>query len=160
MPQFEVSSDTRFLLQTLEKAEPGETITYESMSEAIGRDVRRHALHALYSALRMVVKEHKVFEAIPNVGYRRLTDSEIIKTQADKGMSRIRRTAKRTALRVSSAQVANLNNNEKVQMNTQLSMMGAIAHMSRPSELKVLEEKVRARADQLPIGETLSAMTK
>ena len=50
------SADARFLAQTLAKARPGDTVTYESLSAAIGRDVRKTAYSALQTALRMALR--------------------------------------------------------------------------------------------------------
>jgi hypothetical protein len=160
MPRFEASSDTRFIDQTLGKAEPGQTITYTELSDAIGRDVRKHARSSLMSALRMQLNEGRVFEAIANEGYRRLTDQEIIKTQAAKGLSRISRTARKTARKVACAEFQKLSNDDKVAHNTQLSMLGAVGQMTKPKAMIAVEKAVRDKGNELPIGDTLRLMTQ
>lgn len=160
MARFETSSDARFIAQLLAKAEPGETVTYEEMSEAIGRDVRRFARPALYTALRQQVRESRVFESVPNEGYKRLTDEQVVATQAANGLSRISRTARRTAQRVQAVNFDGLSNQSKIAHNTQLSMLGAVAQMTKPSVLLAVEQSVKQRGDCLPVGETLKLMTK
>ena len=159
MKRFEASSDTRFLAQELSQAKPGDTITYDSLSTAIGRDVRVHARGALFSALRMQLHDRRVFEAVPNVGYRLLTAEEIVRTQAAKGMQRIARTARVAGKKVASAEYDELTEQDKVAHNTQLSILGAISQMTKPVVAREIESKVRAKGAELALGETLRYLT-
>ncbi len=160
MAQFEVSSDTRFLSHAFEQAKPGEVVTFEALSAAIGRDVRKFAVSALHSALRIQVNEGRVFEAIKNQGYQRLTDADIIRTQAAKGLSKIGRIAKRTTRKVLNVDYEALSKADQTQHNTQISMLGAVGHLSKPKALNLLQGKVADKGAQLAIGETLGLMTK
>lgn len=159
MAHFQASSDTKFIAQLLAKAEPGGTVTYQELSDAIGRDVRKFARSALCTALRHQVAEGRVFEAIHNEGYRRLTSEEVIKTQAAKGLSRISRTARRTAQRVQAVDYAKLGDSDKTAHNTQLSILGAVTQMTKPKAMMEVEKAVKTRSETLPIGETLRLMT-
>lgn len=158
--QFKASADSRFLSQKLATADVDQIITYDELSEAIGRDVRRFAKSALYTALRNQVSEGRVFEVVPKQGYRRLSDKDIIGTQFDKGRARIARTARRTAHRVQAVNFDNLDNSDKIAHNTQISMLGAVAQMARPQTFTALQEAVKQRNDALPVGDVLSLMNK
>lgn len=160
MPRFEASSDTRFLAQALETTKPGDIATFEALSSAIGRDVRKFAFPSLQSALRMQVNEGRVFESIRGVGYQRLTDSDIVKTQAAKGLAHISRVARKTSKKILASSYDNLSNREKIDHNTQLSMLGAVGHLSKPSAMKLLTEHVTNKGAELAIGDTLKLMTK
>lgn len=158
MPSFQLSSDARFLTQALAAVEAGETITYEQLSAAIGRDVRQFAKGALRTAKHAQLNDRRVFETDPNIGLRLLTAAEIVNTQAAKGMAHIARTAKRTARKVGAADYATLSQAEQVAHNTQLSMLGAVGHMTKPRAFKALEAVVTERNAELPIGDTLKLM--
>ena len=54
----DISPDTVALAEALSATPVGETITYETLSAAIGRDVREHAVHLLHSAFRIVQRDH------------------------------------------------------------------------------------------------------
>lgn len=158
MARFEASSDARFLTQALAKVEPGQLVTYVELSAAIGRDVRTHAGAQLQTAIRTQLAEGRVFEAIAGSGYRLLTSGEIVKTQAAKGFQRIGRMARRTAKKVGAAKFEELTNSEKVAHNAQLSMLGALGHLSKPRALETLEKHVTQNSAELPIGDTLKLM--
>ncbi len=100
-------------------------------------------------------RDRLVFEAIHNVGYRRLTDEEIVKTQAAKGLSHIARTARKTARKVQCVDFSNLSNENRIQHNVQISMLGAVAQFTKPKAGNAIEGEVRRRGCELPIGDTL-----
>lgn len=78
-PKFQKTSDTVIIEAIFRDCKVGEQVTYEQMSTAIGRDVRKHARGAINSARKAVLSERKmVFDSIPNVGYIRLSDTNII----------------------------------------------------------------------------------
>lgn len=159
MSTFKASADTRFIAQEFAKAAPGDTITYEQLSAAISRDVRKFAQSSIYTALKMQLAEGRVFEAEPGIGYRFLTSAEIVQTQAAKGFQRIGRIAKKTARKVGAADFASLSNPDKIKHNAQLSMLGALGQMTKPAALVPVEKRVSEKLDQLAIGETLKLMT-
>lgn len=159
MARFEASSDTRFMAQLLATAKPGDTISYAQLSTAIGRDVRKHARSALHSALRMQLTNGRVFEAIQNEGYRRLTDEEILRTQAVKCLTHIRKTTHKTARKGQTVDYGALSNSDKVTHNTQLSMLGAVSQMAKPSAMLTVQKAVKEKQSELAVGDVLRLMT-
>lgn len=95
-PNFEISADTRLLYQVLARVQPGQTVSYARLSEAVGYAVSGSTTH-LQSALRMATtNDEAVFDNIRGEGYRRLTDEEII-SAATRDTDSLRRKARRAA---------------------------------------------------------------
>jgi hypothetical protein len=159
-PTFLVSSDTKFIAAALAKVRPGETITYEELDKAIGRSVRSYARGSLSTALRQQVSDGRVFEVEKNVGYRLVTDSEIIRTQYVKNSAHVRRAARKTVKRIQAANFDALTKDEKTAHNTQISMLGALHQMTTPKAELAVQKEVQRRSAELPVGEVLALMTK
>ena len=155
-PIQKASADARFLSQALANSKDA-TVTYEVLSGAIGRDVRKHAYGALQTALRIVLRDHSmVFEAVPNVGYRRLTSAEIVETQAGKAFASMGRVSRRTARKIHAADYNSLTREQRTAHNAQLSMLGVIGHMTKPSALLNVERETAKESNELPVGKTLA----
>lgn len=161
MALFETSAETRFIFQAMDKVPHGETITYESLSESIGRDVRLYATSALSSAITMQLKKQRVFECVRGVGYKLLTSKEIVRTQGDKALSHIKRTARRYVKRIASCVYDELNDVEKIRHNAHLSALGTINYLSKPAAINQIEQELKiTRQRDLPIGNTLRLFIK
>lgn len=90
-----VSQETLTLEGVLMAAQIGDLIRYETLTAAIHRDVSGEARYFLYSALRRVLREHRVaFECVRDVGLRRLDDPGKVNS-AGRVVGKIRRAAKR-----------------------------------------------------------------
>jgi hypothetical protein len=159
-PTFLVSSDTKFIAAALSKVRQGETITYEELDKAIGRSVRAYARGSLSTALRQQVSDGRVFEVEKKVGYRLLTDSEIVKTQFAKNSAHVRRVTRKTVKRIQAAKFDALTKDEKTAHNTQISMLGALHQMTTPKAELAVQKEVQRRSAELPVGEVLALMTK
>jgi hypothetical protein len=159
-PTFVASADTKFIAAALAKVRHGETITYEELDKAIGRSVRVYALSSLHTALRQQVSDGRVFEVEKNVGYRLLTDSEIVQTQFAKNSAHVRRATRKTVKRIKAAKFDALSGEEKIAHNTQISMLGALHQMTTPKAELVVQKEVQRRSAELPVGDVLALMTK
>jgi hypothetical protein len=158
--QFEKSADTKVLEHLLSTAAVGDTITYDAMSKALGRDVRKFALNALRSARGWVLREKKfVFEVDANVGYTRLNDGAIVKTSA-LDRKRISRIAKRSLTKLSVVDFAKLDDESKKTHIVFSAQMGAVAMFASKSALTKIESKINNGSQSLPIGETLRMFTE
>jgi hypothetical protein len=156
----EMSADARILIALLQKAEVGEVITYDDMSNEIQRDVRLQARSALYTAIKNLKKEHLLyFDTVRNVGLKRLSTSAIANGVPEKSRQRIKREAKRGIQNARCAFNGDpLSREDMVKLNTGLSFLGIVAECSKPKTQKLIEEKVKAKSSELAIGETLSLM--
>lgn len=152
----ELSIDARLLIDLLSKVGIGETVGYDTLSEAIGRDVRGTAYSQLATARRHLLRDKQmVFEAVHNVGIKRLSDAEIVAT-GESAVGRVRRAARRGTQRLTSVQDFDaLPNALKLKHNAYLSTLGAIGMLAKGSAVKKVEEAVSASSGALPIGRTL-----
>lgn len=153
-PTFQMSSDARFLLQRLAKAQKGEVITYVALSEIIGSRVDG-STSALHTAFRRALRDHDmVFATVAGEGVKRLTDPEIV-AQSEDLMQRQRRASKRAAEKLTKVDFASISDEEKVRHNAHLSLFGSVAHLSTRKQVEQVEAAVRKSGHDLPIAQTL-----
>jgi hypothetical protein len=69
-------ADVNALATALDKLAVGQVISYEELSEAIGRNIQKHR-YLLDQALLRLMRGRKIFGCVKQVGYQRLSDSEI-----------------------------------------------------------------------------------
>ena len=56
----ETSADSRFLAERLAKVEPKGEVTYDELSEVIGRNVQNGARSSLATARKIACRDHKI----------------------------------------------------------------------------------------------------
>ncbi|MHB8285474.1 MAG: hypothetical protein ACYDD1_12450 [Caulobacteraceae bacterium] len=157
-PSFEISADTRLLLQRLLKVEPGEAITFGDLSLAIGRKVEGADGH-LQSARRMAERDHcAVFSSIIGKGYQRLLPAQVV-AAAEHGLHKIKRAAKREGNRLATVDPLVLDQTNRDLMNARMSGLAIIVHVTRPPTIEKLTGAVRAHGEKLAISQTLMALT-
>jgi hypothetical protein len=152
--RFEKSQDTKILESVLKGIEVGQTVTYEQLSKAIGRDVREHARSSLDTARRGVLKLGIVFDVEQNVGLVRLNDAQIVNS-TERDRKSISRKARHTLNKLSVAKYENLDDEAKRKHVTMSAQMGALQMFSAKSTTSKIESKVSNDTKELPIGETL-----
>lgn len=155
---FELSADSKTLASVLLEAKKDDTITYERLSKAIGRDVRGDGAGSLQTARRIAQREQRmVFDSVRGVGLKRLQDADIVDL-SDKARDHMRRTARRTAKKLVCVDFDDLTNEKKVKHNAALSMMGALAELTTEKSLLKLQANVEhSRTDQLPAAKAAMA---
>jgi len=155
----EKSSDTKIVESVLREAKIGETVSYERLSKAIGRDVREFAQCAMRTARNALIKEKIVFGVEANVGLVRLNDSEIVKsTEHDR--QRLRRIGRKSLRKLEVVDYAALTAEDKRRHTTAAAQMGAIEMFASKATANRIESKVTADTKVLAIGETLSLFLK
>lgn len=158
-PAFEAAVDTRLLLARLMKAQPGDTVTFADLSEAIGRRVGGGDPH-VQSAKRMAERDiGAVFGSVHGVGYKRLTDIEVVKA-ADSGIGRIKRAARREGNKLSTVNPTALNSTDRDLYHARLSGFAIVAHAMKGSSLEKLSTAVKAKGEELAIAQTLKALAE
>jgi hypothetical protein len=154
--RFKKSADTMIIENILSECKVGETVTYNSLSAAIGRDVRKFAMSALATARKTVMVEHNiVFDVEHNVGYVRLAGDAVVVCVSEYDRMRIQRTSKRSLQKLATVKFDELNDEHKRKHVVASAMMGAVAMFSHKSASKKIEAKVTNATSSLPIGETL-----
>jgi len=155
--RFERSPDTDLLMSALRKVEVGQTATYPELSAVISRDVQRLARSNLQSARKALeAQDGIVFEAVHNVGMRRLDDVAKVKS-ASSMLSGLRRRSRRIGRRLATVEnVAELSAPAKITFDTVATMVGVLDVMTSDKGIKKIEARVEAAQQKLPLAGTLA----
>jgi len=138
------AAEVRALANALMDVPVGETIGYDVLNAAIGRDIRSRR-YLVLRALQMVNTESgALFSAVRGIGYRRLPVSEA----ADVGQSarnRIRRTSRRARKHIGNAidKANDLSADLMRKVNAELSALGLIEHISRDKAVAEMQDENR-----------------
>lgn len=155
---FEMSVDARLLLQEFKKANVGDIVDFKALSVAIGRPVR-NVPGALQTALRVALREDNLnFGNVRGVGYKRLSDIEIV-NQGEHAIVGTRRRAKRIARKLSAVvDYAAMPPSAQLRHSALMSVNAMIADVTREHAIKRVEKAVTGSAALLPIRDTLKAL--
>lgn len=154
--QYQKSADTKIIESALAEASVGDTVTYETLSKAIGRDVRQFAWNAVSTARNSLLNEKKfVFGIEKNVGLVRLNDSQIVDT-SESDRRKMKRAAGRSIRKLGVVDYAKLTDDKKKQHTIAAAQMGAISMFAGKSATKKIATKVNEGKETLAIGETLA----
>lgn len=104
------------LEEVLRSKEVGEVATYAELGEAANLNIQGKGRSNLYSALRTLVKEGRVFGVVMNVGYERLDDSKNLKARRSEER-RIDRATKRNSKKSAFIETKNLTPEEIGELN-------------------------------------------
>lgn len=151
----EMSTDTRFILQRLQKAEEEEVVTYEELSTIIGRDVTKKARPNLQSAMRAALRDRMVFECVRKIGVKRLKNSQIPDVVSTNTITRIRHQARKGVRKLGCTDVSKLTRSEQLRMYASMSMLGTIASVATEKKVQALEKV--CVGGELPLAKTLEA---
>jgi len=150
---FSKSLETTQIEKELRKAELGQIISYEHLTDVLGRDVRQWCRHNLQSARRILSSEGYEFGVVLNVGLKRLAPNEVVDTNAV-FTERIRRTTTRGLKRLSHIVLDDLDDEHKTRLNAQAAHLQFLAHASKPKAAKAIEQ-ASTPSDRPNIGQTL-----
>lgn len=134
---FEISPDTRALADRLATVPHGSTITYHELSGVIGRDINK-CRHLLYSAMDIARKEvGAVFGVVVGKGYERIT-LEKAPAIGHTARRHIRHTARQASKKMAAtiAKANDVPNDVRLRINTELSALGLVEHMSQDRNVK------------------------
>jgi hypothetical protein len=158
--RFQKSADTKILEGVLAECPVGGTVTYEAMSKAIGRDVRKHAASSIHSARRWLLNEKgMVFDVIQNEGYVRL-DDKLIVSSMERDRKKLHRVTSVSLKKLASVNYNNLDNETKKKHTVASAQMGALAMFSQKSASNRIEAGVKDTSAVVSIGETLKMFTE
>jgi hypothetical protein len=147
------------LVELLRAVEPGETLDYEAMTAAIEQPIlaNRHILAAARADLRD--EEMIVFEPVPRVGLRRLTDGERGTIAPDRRRRKSYRQAVVALKEMRGLETALLTDGERQQFLGRLALCSAIAAVASGRALKKV---MAAVPDQptLPVEQTLTMLAE
>ncbi len=154
------SLDAQTLLDVLLEMEPGDFVSYQDLSDLIGKDVQvGEGYRALFRARTILEREeHNVVAPIPGQGVKCLTDEEMV--QSGRGfIGKAGRAGARSISRVSCVKKFDeLPNEKKIEHNYVLSIAGAIQHFARPKTRKQIEERIAQTRKPMSCDETLNTV--
>lgn len=154
----EASVDARLLYQRLAEMNIGDTVSYKELSDIIGADVQGRARCYLNTARMICERENdKSFGVIRNEGLRCLDGPELVSTSLS-AVEHIRRTSRRQIKRMRCVKdYSALSDSDKVRFNTYTSIFGVMATMTKDSNIRKIESKVKEVNEQLPYAKMLEA---
>ena len=155
--RFLISIDTQKIVAAL-KESPESFISYDALTELIGRDIQVKARHCLQSAQRILRRDHgTLWVAEQGKGVKRLRDEEIPAHVDAKRVRRIHRTSKLGARELTCVKDFGAMKPETQKAhNFTLSILGAFAQMTSAPRVRALKARMGAAAmAQLPLGKTL-----
>jgi hypothetical protein len=159
MPDFQRSAQTEKLVELLRTASIGQTITYSTLSMAIGEDVQDHRWY-LHSATRILEAEGVIFGTELRVGVRRLAAHEL-PLVGQQAIDRTRRTAKQGSRRLGLIDRMNDVAPEVLsEARGKRSLLNLIAWITGSSQRKRAEELARQTTGPLPPATLLDAWRK
>lgn len=153
-PSFKAGVDTQELAKALSAVQIGETITYLTLSEKIGRNVQTVARGALVSACEILRRESQMaFGCVRSIGLQRLNDSGVVQSEKN-SIGRIKRLARRSGKRLAIVKPENLSPLERASYNVTSATLGAISLCVSTKSQNKLEQKARDTA-KLEVGEAM-----
>lgn len=151
----EASVDTRFVADAMKKTQPGETISYETLNAACGRDVRA-ARHLIESARRILLRDHSmVFRCVPNEGYIRLEDEKIVEVANTDRREKMRRQAAAAIKELGCVKYDSISETHKASHNTGMALFGSLYQATSKQSVKKLHERVANAGGQIDVTGTL-----
>lgn len=158
-PRFEMSVDTKMVYDRLLGI--GETIGYDQLSELVGRDIRDGAYGSLMSARRRALNHDGVlFDAVTNVGLKRMSDPEIV-SAGQRDIDKIRRAARRGYTKLTCVQnFDSLPEDERVKHNTFQTVFSALNTVTKAPAIARVEKHVSKTMQTLPLAKTLEAFSE
>ena len=158
----QLSVDAVMLYNRITNSNPGDVILYSELNGIIGRSVQKGSGYGvMQTARRKAMNENNmVFSTIANVGIKRLHDSEIAQS-GESVRKAIRRKAKAGIKTLSCVRdFDGLSKEDKLQHNTNMSMIGALYQFSSTNTVKKISNVVETTSSAIPVVKTLELFSK
>lgn len=153
---FELAPETRVIAGRLGRLQPGETVSYDELTQLIGRDVTGSARHILESARKRAEREQGIaLGCVRSEGIKRLEDEHITDI-GDDAIVRMRRQSKRASRRMLNA-AQQVGPELSVKVHARASVLGAIALCANDKRTKQIEQQITSggNGQTLPAGKVL-----
>lgn len=155
--RFQMSSNSRFVLQRLRTAAIGETVEYSDLADAAGISIGE--LHTPIATARRILlrEENMVFGVIPTVGLKRLSDQEIVGTSVAVAQ-KVRRAARRGVKVLHAVQdFSALSQADQMRHSASVSIFAAVAEMTTERSVTKIEKAAEGKRAELPFAQILDA---
>jgi hypothetical protein len=152
----------------LAQAEVGETVTYESLISLTGVSDRDELLDLIYRERPALERNKCVFDAVNNVGFRRLNDHEIADYLAKKLCKKARRLGRRSRRKLNGVEnFSNLSQAERANWNASYSVAALIEYAASNKRVETVAASCatdrqinEVRETRVNLIELLSTMNK
>lgn len=158
-PLFQMSADSRLLYQRMKAVEIGETVPLGDLEGAVSRPMAE-IRGAISTARRRLLRDDgMVFISVPGVGYLRCTDEHIVDGAVADTVA-LRRKAGVAAEKLTKVRdFAALTPAKQIEHTTRLSVLSAIASLTKEPAIERVRKAAQGRATELPLAETLAAFS-
>lgn len=156
-PDFTMSADARLLYQRLKRAAIDELVPYGDLTKEVSRPL--HEIRgAIATATRRLLKDDgRVFACVRSEGLKRCTDADIV-DGATADTDAVRRKARRGVEKLTKiSDFAALSPARQLEHTTRMSVLGAIATMTRETSVEKVRSAAQGRSSELPLAETVRA---
>lgn len=151
----ESSAETRWVVALMKGIKPGQSVSYDDITKAIGRDAQKRR-GILDSARRVLMRDHNiVFRCVPNEGFVRLDDSKIVDVVTTDRRSRMRSQSRMAIKELGCANYEALDDGKRVEHNTGMAMFGALYQATSTASVKRLHQRVVNAGGSIDISGTL-----
>jgi len=156
----ELSNDTKLLYMRLKATTEGEIISYEDLAQTIGgRRIQagdKQAYGNLQSAIRKCLHQDSiVFEAIPNIGIKRLGDASIVNSSQSL-YDKIHRVTSKIRKKLACVRDFNaMTNEQKIAHHTAMSLSGMLSEATKARNIVKFEKNMADKLRLLSITETI-----
>lgn len=144
--------------EILETAERGEVITYNRLSKACGRDIRKFR-SGLDSARDRLLEIGIVFQTVRGVGLRRMEPAEHVR-DAQATVIGVRRKAQKGLKRAAAAQVDEMTSAQRIEHAAMSTALGSAAKTTRYATLQRNRQDAIDSANSVAIPSNLQRNTK
>lgn len=156
---FVKSNDTAIMENMIRESAEGSIITYDQLTAAIGRDVRKFSSGCLYSARRILERDGVHTACVAGEGIKRLTPAESV-DKARSQVTRSRRAARRGRSTVETTDFARLTPEQKQSAVAIVAQSTAIEMFGAKKAEKRLTDAASDSTGAIPLGKTLELFTK
>lgn len=157
-----VAAKVEALLEALTALSPGQTVTYEALSKALGEKVSSQD-YVMQRALKKAERQTgAIFDNVMGQGYQRLHTHEI-SGLGKRANSRIRKTARRTRKRLENVRANDLSAGDIAAIAAYRSHFGMIEGIAKEQTVKALESAIDKAPNFVPansLADRMAALMK
>lgn len=151
----ELSVDTQLIIARLKKLEKGDFIEYAELSKIVNGDIQRRNRCSLDRARHRLLKDERmVFEVVQGKGIKRINDVDSIGIGTN-ATRRVRRLSRKAAEKMMCTDYEKLSREDRVEFNTQISVLGALCVITQTNKIKSIQTAVEQSQEKLALNKTL-----
>lgn len=158
-PMFRASVDTMLIYKKLTSMEIGEFVSYDELSQIIGRSIQKHNTFLNSARKKALSHDMMVFDVVRGDGIKRVNDSEkiAIGSNSIKRSRRILNKGLRTIASIDNYDA--LTKEDQVKHNTAASIIGSLLVASNKKNIKAVEETVVKSTKRMLVHDVFKMFT-